>query len=156
MFHHLKAILQDWLSIMICGSGLSYTYDQNKGEMQNALVMDTSRKTLPVTRMTNVFGIARLYKVKLYKDLRLQAQWQIHYKAKCQGWQLSHNKPTQCCRLGKEQLESCPAENGLGTFLTAAKHKQAKGPGGQKGQWTCSLYKNSVASRPKAMITSLY
>jgi len=31
-----------------------------KGEMQNALGMDTSRKNLPVTRLTKVFGLARL------------------------------------------------------------------------------------------------
>jgi len=72
-------------------------------------------------------------------------------KAKCLVLHFRHNNPMQCCRLGEEWLESCPAEKYLGMLADSQLNMSQ-----QCAQVTKKANSNSVVRRSGEGIMPLY
>jgi len=83
-------------------------------------------------------------------DQRAETNCMRFNKAKLWVLLLGHNNRMQCYSLGKEQLESCPAENHLGVlgWPCAQVGKKAKG--------ILACIRNIVPSRTRKVIVLLY
>ena len=77
-------------------------------------------------------------------------------KFKCRILHFGHNNPLQCCRLGMVWLDSAQAERDLRVLVQLTEHEPAVCPGGPEGQWPLACVRNSVASRSREVILSLY
>ncbi|KAK4830906.1 LOW QUALITY PROTEIN: hypothetical protein QYF61_014105 [Mycteria americana] len=83
-------------------------------------------------------------------DRQAKANCMRFSKAKCRVLHLGHNNPMQCCRLGEEWLESCPAEKDLGVLVDSRLNESAV------ANSILACIRDSVASRSREAIVPLY